>query len=172
MNFVDRYPVSPTSFSPSRVLTGMTALVRPVFLHCYRHVSSQILPDRTYSDLFPGLLATATRSPSSSAGRSSSSMYQHGHTRLFMADTTFSSLFYIPGTLAGAFVVDYLGPKWTMVGPFVSHSKSYLELDADHRSPLASGHWLHHEWSLYEIDKPHRRIRRTLLRRFHIVAPH
>lgn len=28
------------------------------------------------------------------------------------------SLFYMPGTLGGAFVVDYLGPKYTMVDPF------------------------------------------------------
>ena len=26
-----------------------------------------------------------------------------------------SSLFYMPGTIGGAFIVDYLGPKWTMV---------------------------------------------------------
>jgi len=25
------------------------------------------------------------------------------------------NLFYMPGTLIGAFVVDYLGPKWTMI---------------------------------------------------------
>jgi hypothetical protein len=24
-------------------------------------------------------------------------------------------LFYMPGTIIGAFVVDYLGPKWTMI---------------------------------------------------------
>ena len=29
-----------------------------------------------------------------------------------------ASLFYMPGTLGGAFVVDYLGPKNTMVHPF------------------------------------------------------
>ena len=26
-----------------------------------------------------------------------------------------NSLFYIPGTVGGAFVVDFFGPKWTMV---------------------------------------------------------
>lgn len=25
------------------------------------------------------------------------------------------NLFYMPGTIIGAFVVDYLGPKWTMI---------------------------------------------------------
>ena len=33
------------------------------------------------------------------------------------------SLFYMPGTLIGAFVVDYLGPKYTMV-----HSYNYVLL--------------------------------------------
>jgi len=28
------------------------------------------------------------------------------------------SLFYMPGTIGGAFVVDYLGPKYTMVRLF------------------------------------------------------
>jgi hypothetical protein len=32
---------------------------------------------------------------------------------MFLPDTL--SLFYMPGTLIGAFVVDYLGPKWTMI---------------------------------------------------------
>ena len=30
-----------------------------------------------------------------------------------------SSLFYMPGTIGGAFIVDYLGPKWTMVLKFI-----------------------------------------------------
>lgn len=38
------------------------------------------------------------------------------------------SLFYIPGTMIGAFVVDYLGPKWTMVR---STSMTEPMLDSD-----------------------------------------
>lgn len=33
---------------------------------------------------------------------------------LFHTDVP-SSLFLMPGTIIGAFVVDYLGPKWTMI---------------------------------------------------------
>ncbi|KAK0235873.1 MFS Git1p-related glycerophosphoinositol and glycerophosphocholine permease [Armillaria nabsnona] len=36
--------------------------------------------------------------------------------------TVHGSLFYIPGTLLGAFVVDYLGPKWTMIVGLLSQA--------------------------------------------------
>jgi uncharacterized membrane protein len=32
------------------------------------------------------------------------------------------NLFYMPGTLIGAFVVDYLGPKWTIITGLVSQA--------------------------------------------------
>ena len=33
--------------------------------------------------------------------------------------------FYLPGTLSGAFIVDYLGPKNTMVRPSSLHTASF-----------------------------------------------
>ena len=32
------------------------------------------------------------------------------------------NLFYMPGTLIGAFVVDYFGPKWTMIGGLLAQA--------------------------------------------------
>jgi hypothetical protein len=32
------------------------------------------------------------------------------------------NLFYMPGTLIGAFVVDYLGPKWTMIAGLLAQA--------------------------------------------------
>lgn len=34
----------------------------------------------------------------------------------------FFSLFYMPGTIIGAFIVDSLGPKWTMIGGLVAQA--------------------------------------------------
>lgn len=34
----------------------------------------------------------------------------------------YSSLFYMPGTLIGAFAVDYLGPKWTMISGLLAQA--------------------------------------------------
>jgi len=42
------------------------------------------------------------------------------------------NLFYMPGTIGGAFIVDYLGPKWTMITGLL----------------VQSIYWIHHEWTL------------------------
>lgn len=66
----------------------------------------------------------------------------------------------MPGTIGGAFVVDYLGPKYTMVR-FSSTdrlltSPNGLGILEDHRSGAAGHHWLHHEWSLCPAEEAHR----------------
>lgn len=50
--------------------------------------------------------------PSSLAGMSSSSMFLPF---LYLTPLILPSLFYMPGTLIGAFFVDWLGPKYTMI---------------------------------------------------------
>ena len=76
------------------------------------------------------------------------------------------SLFYMPGTIIGAFVVDLLGPKYTMV----RHPSTYFAflLDLKGRSPdcwsaLSGRDWLHHERSLRTADGAHRCFRRELI---------
>lgn len=55
----------------------------------------------------------------------------------------------MPGTLGGAFIVDYLGPKYTMVNPYSSHLCLTNSLDP---WPAVSGsHRFHHEWPLYTV---------------------
>lgn len=55
----------------------------------------------------------------------------------------------MPGTLGGAFVVDYLGPKWTMVKPYVYHYCLSANVSSiDHWSVVPSRNRLHYEWSL------------------------
>ena len=77
-------------------------------------------------------------------------------------DVFVNSLFYIPGTVGGAFIVDFFGPKWTMVS-VVSLSMWLMTLAEwlvpDHRPPVSSCHWFHHEWPLQPPDQPHRGFR-------------
>lgn len=66
----------------------------------------------------------------------------------------------MPGTIGGAFVVDYLGPKYTMVRfsstDHLLTSLNGLGILEDHRSGAAGHHWLHHEWSLCPAEEAHR----------------
>ena len=60
----------------------------------------------------------------------------------------------MPGTIGGAFVVDYLGPKYTMVS-LLPPGREILGLMilifADHRVIAASGGWISHERPLFPV---------------------
>ena len=64
------------------------------------------------------------------------------------------SLFYMPGTIGGAFVVDYLGPKYTMVSLLLPGREILglmILIFADHRVIAASGGWISHERPLFPV---------------------
>ncbi len=69
----------------------------------------------------------------------------------------------MPGTIGGAFVVDYLGPKYTMVrfssGPSFNFNLMVLDILEDPRSGAAGHHWFHHERTLRPVEASHRRFR-------------
>lgn len=59
----------------------------------------------------------------------------------------------MPGTIGGAFVVDYLGPKYTMVrisstGHLLTLPDGLVTTLEDHRPGAAGGLRFHHEWAL------------------------
>jgi hypothetical protein len=67
----------------------------------------------------------------------------------------------MPGTLIGAFTVDYLGPKWTLVGPFpvqLYHSGCLRCVILDLRPRPPSHYWVYHEWPLRTTLFKNRRL--------------
>ena len=61
----------------------------------------------------------------------------------------------MPGTIGGAFIVDYLGPKYTMVSVLASRQGEILGLMtlvyADHWVIAASTGRISHEWALFTV---------------------
>ena len=69
----------------------------------------------------------------------------------------------MPGTIGGAFIVDYLGPKHTMVrfffyGPSFTFNLTVLDILEDPRSGATGHHWFHHEWMLRPVKASHRSL--------------
>lgn len=59
-----------------------------------------------------------------------------------------SSLFYIPGTLGGAFIVDYIGPKNCMVHTWLPVFLSSHLVYVDRWSHQSSRHRIYYEWPI------------------------
>jgi len=63
----------------------------------------------------------------------------------------------MPGTIGGAFIVDYVGPKYTMVRiPSTVHLLTFNLTSCvleDSRSGVAGHHWFHHERSLRPTEE-------------------
>jgi len=61
----------------------------------------------------------------------------------------------MPGTIGGAFIVDYLGPKYTMVSVLASRQGEFLGfmtlVFADHWVIAASAGRISYEWALFTV---------------------
>lgn len=71
----------------------------------------------------------------------------------------------MPGTIIGAFIVDYMGPKYTMVRIFCWNAyqlRLTSVMRVDLRSHLPGCHRIHHERPLRPTHQPHRSLCRRL----------
>ena len=94
------------------------------------------------------------RSTSSLDGTSLSSVFWSSVRLLLLTKPLPTSLFYMPGTIAGSFLVDVLGPRNTMVHfPIASPSGPILiSFLLDRRTPLPSSLRLHYERSVWNVS--------------------
>ena len=66
--------------------------------------------------------------------------------------TRWAIMNYSLGTLIGAFIVDYLGPKYTMVSPaFIQPLYTVSNQNSDHGASIPSFNRIYHEWTLFIV---------------------